>query len=263
VTAKKKLPKGVLIGALAGGFLLVALLGYFLLIGPQRSKAADLDKQIDSTQQLITTTRALTAQRKRAPRIRVADLFRITKAMPDQADMAGIVLELNRIAAETGIVFDSITPQPATALTGYQAVPIELVFDGNFYDLSDFLYRLRNLVDVRRGALSATGRLFAIDRLVFDEGDEGFPQLKATITIDAFVFGTETPATSAAEPSAAASAGTTTGSTTTTSAGSTADSPTSSTTTTTTPGSTTPAATTPAPASPPPSDSATAAGAAP
>jgi hypothetical protein len=261
VKPKKRIPKPAAIGGLVAGFLAIALLGYFLLISPQRSKAADLDKQIASTQQLIATTRAVSAQRKHAPKIRVADLYRVTKAMPDHTDMAGIVLELNRIADETGIVFDSITPQAAAPLTDYQAVPIELVFDGNFYDLSDFLYRLRNLVDVRRGALSATGRLFAIDKLVFDEGEKGFPQIQATLTVDAFVFGTDAPATSAAPSTAAA--GTGAGSTTGTSTTSTTTTPGSTTPGSTTPATTTPAATSPSPASPAPSGSATAAGAAP
>jgi hypothetical protein len=69
------------------------------------------------------------------------------------------------------------------------AYPITVDFEGNFYELSDFLYRLRNLVDVRHGALDATGRLFAIDSIDFAQGPKGFPQITATITVDAFVYG--------------------------------------------------------------------------
>ena len=218
MTAKKRLPKGAVIGILVGVFVLVAVLGWFVLISPQRSKAAELDKEIASTEQLIASTRALLLERKNAPKIRVADVYRVTKAMPDQADMAGIVLELNRVAAETGIAFDSITPQSAVVLSGYQAVPIDLVFDGNFYNLTDFLFRLRNLVDVRRGALHARGRLFAIDKLTFVESPKQFPRVQATLTVDAFVFGDQAPANTAPEPAATApdpSGTTTTGTTTT------------------------------------------------
>jgi hypothetical protein len=71
---------------------------------------------------------------------------------------------------------------------------------------------LRNLVDVEHGQLDATGRLFAIDTLSFDEAQGGFPQISATLTVDAFVYGTLTPAT--ATPTTTTS--TTTTSTTTT-----------------------------------------------
>ena len=190
---KGKIPQPLLIGLIAAGFVLAGLGGYFMLIGPQRSKAAGLQKQIADTNQAIVSARTLTLQAKRTAKIRVADIFRLTKAMPDQTDMAGIVLELTQIAGASGITFEQITPATtATPLSGYAAIPITVEFQGNFYQLADFLYRLRNLVDVRRGALDATGRLFAVDSVEFAEAPPppGFPQIRAHLVIDAFVFGT-------------------------------------------------------------------------
>jgi hypothetical protein len=139
----------------------------------------------------------------------VADIFRLTKAMPDQTDMAGILLELNQVAQDTGITFTQITPATvAVALSGYEAIPITVEFEGNFYELSDLLYRLRNLVDVRHGALDSAGRLFAIDSIDFAEANPpGFPQIKAHLTIDAFVYGIGTAPT--VEPAGGATTGTT------------------------------------------------------
>ena len=45
----------------------------------------------------------------------------------------------------------------------YPSVPIDVTFDGSFYALSDFLFRLRTLVSVRRGELHAAGRLFSVE----------------------------------------------------------------------------------------------------
>ena len=53
-----------------------------------------------------------------------------TKAMPDRAEMAEVILELNRIATDTGIRFESIAPSPATAGQGYQVLPIALDLRG-------------------------------------------------------------------------------------------------------------------------------------
>ncbi len=142
-----KIPQPAIIAGVVAFFLLVALAGWFLLISPQRKTAADLTTQIDDTQKNVAQARALIAQVKSASKIRVADVFRLTKAMPDQADMSGVILELNHIAKESGISFDSITPQGSMALSGYQAVPLQVVFNGNFYALSDFLFRLRGLVE--------------------------------------------------------------------------------------------------------------------
>jgi hypothetical protein len=154
--------------------------------------------------------------------------------------MANIVLELSQVARQSGITFQSISPGAPVFQTSYEVLPIDLAFEGNFYDLADFVYRLRNLVGVYGGRLDATGRLFTVDKLTFGEGDLKFPQLSASLTVDAFVYGQTAPA--AAVPGAT---------TDTTSTGTTSTTTTASTTTTPAP---TPAT--------PPTSSATAAGAA-
>ncbi len=191
---KRRIPQPLVIGLIVLGFAVAGLGGWFMLIGPQRSKATELETQIADTNNAISAARALTLEAKKGAQIRVADLFRLTKAMPDQTDMPGILLQLTQVAEDSGISFEQITPTAtATPVSGYLAIPITLEFQGNFYDLSDFLYRLRNLVDVRRGALDATGRLFAIDSIEFAEASPpGFPEIRAHLVIDAFVFGTGT-----------------------------------------------------------------------
>ena len=109
--------------------------------------------------------------------------------MPSDNDIAGVLLELSRVAAETGIVFEQIIPQ-ATVAAGGSPPADPIVFTGNFYSLSDFLYRLRNLVSVQRGRLLANGRLFAVEKLQFAESPNGFPNIRALLTSSAFLYGT-------------------------------------------------------------------------
>jgi hypothetical protein len=182
-------PSGAVIAGVVVGLIMYGLAGYFLLVSPQKGKAADLKRQTETAQQQIDQYRALAAQARATPPIRVAELFRLTKAMPDSVDMAGVILELSRVARESGIEFDSITPQGTTAVSGYSTVPLSVEFDGNFYELSDFLFRLRNLVRVHAGRLDAQGRLFVVDSISFGESTNSFPQIKASLTVHAFVYG--------------------------------------------------------------------------
>jgi hypothetical protein len=209
-------PAGVVIGGVVVGLIVYGLVGYFLLVSPQRGKAADLKRETETAQQQIDQYRALAAQAQATPPIRVAELFRLTKAMPDSVDMAGLILELSHVARASGIQFESITPQGAAPVSGYSTVPISLEFDGNYYELSDFLFRLRNLVRVEGGRLDAQGRLFVVDSIGFGESTHSFPQIKASLTVNAFVFGditvTAAPATEA--PTTTAAATTTTATTT-------------------------------------------------
>lgn len=220
---KKKLPQSAQIAITVAAFLLIAIVGYFVAVKPQKSKASSLSAEIAAKDSQISDARALLAKAKDAQKVRVADLFRLTKAMPDQPDEAGIVLELNAVARESGITFDSITPQGSTALSGYQVVPINVVFDGNYFQLTDFLFRLRSLVDVRRGALAADGRLFTVDTIQFDESPLNFPQIRASLVLDAFIYGSSS--TVSAPPQTSVPA-TTTGPATTTTSSTTTTAPT-------------------------------------
>jgi hypothetical protein len=199
---KRKLSARALYGLVGGGLLVYALFGWFVLVGPKRATAASAREQVIAAQSQLTTARAEAARRDSAPTIAVADIFRLATAMPSVPDMPGILLELSRIAQETGIEFNSITPLPSVVVGAYQQVPISVAFDGNFYELSDFLFRLRTLVAVRRSELHATGRLYSVGGLDFSESPDGFPDIIATLTINAYVYGTDTPATETAPPAA-------------------------------------------------------------
>jgi len=212
--SKKKLPQSAQIGIAVVVLLLLALIGYFAVVKPQKGKAADLATQIAAQDKQVEEARALLAKSKDAQKVRVADLFRLTKAMPDQPDEAGIVLELTNVARQSGITFQSIAPQGSTPLSGYQVVPINVVFDGNFFQLTDFLFRLRNLVDVRRGALAANGRLFTVDTIQFDEGARKFPQVQASLTVDAYIYGTGATVTAPPQTTTGTPGATTPGTTT-------------------------------------------------
>jgi Tfp pilus assembly protein PilO len=195
----RRRPSQQALGAVIGVMLvLAAAAAYFLLISPQHSKAADLKQEAAAAREEIVRLRALTQQVRQTEPIRVADLFRMTKAMPSEADMPGIILQLNRIARETGIRFDSITPQAPAEANGAQAIPINLVFQGNYFELADFLFRLRSLVGVRGGTLDATGRLFVVSSVSFAEGEKKFPQIQATLTVTAYVYGSTASAGAAA-----------------------------------------------------------------
>ena len=209
MSGKQRLPLAAQIALAVVVPLVIAAAGWFFVVSPQRAKASDLDVQIAGAGKQLEDYRQATLRAGSVQKIEVADLFRLSKAMPDRADMSGVLLELNRIAADTGITFESITPQTAVPISGYQAVPINLTFKGNFYNLSDFLYRLRTLVVVNEGRLAATGRLFAIDTLDFAESQEGFPRIAATLVVDAFVYGTGVPATATPAPTSTSATTTT------------------------------------------------------
>jgi hypothetical protein len=185
----KKLPTPAKFALLGAAVILLLVVGWFGLIAPQRSEASKLQTEIEGVRSEITLAQSAGRAPNQAPAIRVADLFNLARAMPSSVDIPGVLLQLSHVAKETGVSFQAITPHDPLSLGTYQQIGIDLVFEGRFYDLSDFLYRLRNLVAVHGGALNATGRLFAVNSISFDQGTLSFPQVKATLAVSAFVFG--------------------------------------------------------------------------
>lgn len=228
---KRQASKNVKLGIGAAGLAVVVLAGYLLVIAPQRSKASDLGRQVESARSTLTSLEAAARAARPDQQVRVADVFRLAKAMPTKPDIPDILLELDRVSADTGVQFQSITPSTPTPSTGYTVVPISLLFQGNYYNLNDFLFRLRNLVSVSSGKLDAEGRLYNVASISFAEGKDQFPQVQATLTVNAYVYGgalaapvagtatdttatstttsttTTTPSTPAASPQAAAAPG--------------------------------------------------------
>lgn len=205
----------------AGVLLVVALLGYFVLISPKRTTAASLQKQTAAVQKQIDQNQS-TAFTKALPAVRAASIFKLTQAMPSQLDTPDVILQLNQLADDSGLSFDQITPGGGTSglvatttTDPFAAEPIQVQFTGNFYDLLSFLQRLRNLVRVENGNLFTAGRLFDVSEVAFAAGTKGFPQIQATLTINAFV--PQTPASTTPVPGSTDTTSTTTTGTTTTS----------------------------------------------
>lgn len=214
---KRKLqlsPRAQLAAALLAPVVLIVV-GWLMLVGPQRTKASQVAESVASAQSQYDAQKAAIAHAPKAQPIRVADIFRLIKAMPDDEDMPGIMLQLNQVAVESGISFDSIVPGALSSGYGYQSQQIQLTFSGNFYGLADFLYRLRNLVNVHGGKLDASGRLFSVQQLAFTEGKPAFPQITAQLTLDAYKYGAPAVTVPTAPPTSDGSTDTTETTTTT------------------------------------------------
>lgn len=198
----KALDQRIQVAGAAVAVLLVAVAGYMLLVSPQKAEATKVQKQVVAEQGAIVQRRAELRAGLHPPTIETADVYRLARAMPDRQDMPGIILTLSEVASEAGIHFSLIEPQtaPLPGAGAYQTYRIHLQFSGDFYGLSDFLYRLRSLVVVHDGKLEAAGRLFNVEQLAFSVDGKSFPQISADLFVDAYVYGAAAPPAAAAAP---------------------------------------------------------------
>ncbi|HEY2543753.1 MAG TPA: type 4a pilus biogenesis protein PilO [Gaiellaceae bacterium] len=199
--------------------VLVLALGWIVILSPKEKSISDLRNQTAAVRQQISDDLARAASARSAasaPTIKTADIYKLQTAMPSITDMPDLLLEIDQTAKAAGVTLTAIGPTPvANGTTGYSTEHISLVADGNFYTLTDYIYRLRNMVYVRGGALEANGRIFTVDNVTIVPN--AGTALQATIQLDTYVYGSSTPipaAATGAPPGATTAATTTTTSTT-------------------------------------------------
>lgn len=223
MTGRLKLSKSTAIAAIIAGDLVLLVLGWFMLVGPERARAKSTQVAAVATEVQIQQAKApppkiTPATQPKQPEIRTAYLYKLSKAMPMTTDMPNLLLELNQVVRDSGVQLASISPSAADA-TGTSTITLSV--SGDFYALTDLLYRLRSLVAVHNGGLDVSGRLFAIKSVGLTPTGAA-KQLNASIALNAFTFGAASAPVTPAVPAVPTDTSTT--GTTTTTTGAAADS---------------------------------------
>jgi Tfp pilus assembly protein PilO len=222
-TSKRRIqaPKWLPI-ALVGVAGVIALFGgWVVLLGPKQHQISNLHSQAASVREQVAAdlSRASTARGATgAPTIKVADIYKLQTAMPSTTDMPDLLLELDQTAEAAGVQLESIQPSSAAASSAgnYTTVPITMTASGNFYAVTDLLYRLRNLVYVRAGALEANGRIFSVNSVTLSPNGK---LVTASISLNTYVYGAAPSSSTTPTPGGATSTTTTDTTTTPSSSG--------------------------------------------
>jgi hypothetical protein len=71
---------------------------------------------------------------------------------------------------------------------GLSMTRYSLSFEGSFFKMADYLHNIRSLVQRRNKQLLVSGRLVTVDGIAFSEGSAGFPDIKATMAMTAYLL---------------------------------------------------------------------------
>jgi Tfp pilus assembly protein PilO len=177
--------------------LAVLLLGWFVLLSPQRSKISRLDSQISETQTQIASTQAYVSSpnTKQA----VARLSRLKTLLPNNVRMSQVIRQIATDATNAGVHIGSIAPQMSTAPVSAGAVPVTLTVDGHYGGLSKFFHLLRLHARVVDDKIVGRGRVYTISGISFSGGGaEG--AITSTVNLNVYVNGSTAPPTATLTP---------------------------------------------------------------
>jgi Tfp pilus assembly protein PilO len=197
----EKLSQRTAIAIAAVGLVAVILVGWFAVVSPQRSKAAELQGKIDESNSALMLAEALNngGQKKATAK----EARALVRAMPDQARMSQILRQLSGAAKSTRVRVNSVTPLANAPLTGYEAIPMTVMVEGRYLGITNFLGKLRTQVRAADEQVRAKGRLYSIDSVQFDSNSDK-RLLQATLTLNAYKYGSAAaPATGTVDSSTA------------------------------------------------------------
>jgi Tfp pilus assembly protein PilO len=181
--------------ALSGVTLLVIVaMAWFFLISPLRGEITQTETAIAAEQTKLSAEQAKLAQAEttRAEgQKNQARLIELAKMVPESRQVPSLLVQIQDLADQSGIVFDSVTPGDPKESDGFQMIPLTLQFTGTYFNLSDFAYRAEQLV-------AGPGRLLTIKSVQLQLGGQdnqtsakatkaaGSPSLKVSMTLYAF-----------------------------------------------------------------------------
>lgn len=169
------------------GLLIVALVGWFGVLSPQRSKAAELSTKIDDAELRLQIAQDLV----RGPLLREskAELATLQTAIPDEVRMSGILRQLSGASAKSRVRILGITPGAPATVGATNVVSINVALEGRYFAIREFLRLLRARADVRNEKVVANGRLFGVDAIQFSRSDTAKGNVvQASLTVNAFSF---------------------------------------------------------------------------
>jgi Tfp pilus assembly protein PilO len=216
---------------------------WMLMLSPKRDEVKKLDSQIVQQEESLSVHQAEVQRGLQARQdfpAQYQQLVVLGKAAPADDDTASLLVQLNRIAGDASVRFqtfqlksagsgeeevtetEATTPEEAPASptevaasmmplgasigpAGLAVMPYELTFKGSFFKLADFIHGLDSLVKTRNSEVSVTGRLITINGFELSaDVNKGFPYLEASFSVTTFLVPPAQGVTGGAGPTAPA-----------------------------------------------------------
>lgn len=230
----------IIVAMLAVVALAVAF--WMLLLSPKKEEVSKLDRQVVQQEELLSVHRAEVERGLAAQKAFPAayqQLVVLGKAAPADDETASLLVQLNRIAEESEVRFETFelspagsgeaeapepppAPEPGQSLSypsptevsastmplgasigpaGLAVMPYTLTFKGSFFHVADFIDGLDKLVRTKNEEVEVTGRLITINGFTLTEDQSrGFPALEASFTVTTFLVPPEEGVTGGATP---------------------------------------------------------------
>lgn len=158
--------------------LVILVLGLFILVFPQKSKASDIEKQVTETEQNILQERNRLSQLKqyeKDPEQFNRQIDTLKERIPENVELADIVQQLDHAAEESGLDFFSFNPELPVVTNSIYVVTAKIVLHGRYFNLVEYFNHIERLP-----------RTIKVVSLSLAANEDGLPYLEITLTLRAY-----------------------------------------------------------------------------
>lgn len=225
--------------AVVVAFAVLAFVFWTQLLSPKREEAKKLGAQVEQLEASLVQHNAEIAEGEEAKSEFSTEYQRLVvvgKAVPGDDDIASLLVQANRLADRAGGTFRdiqlsaegggeeaaappaasgaapasptevaaSLLPLGATiGPAGLAVMPYTVTFDGNFFEIADFIKGIDSLVKTSEEEVTVDGRLVTVDGFALEADPElGFPALQASFALTTYLTPPGEGVTGGATPSA-------------------------------------------------------------
>lgn len=219
--------------------VVLAFVFWTQVLGPKREEAKKLGAQVEQLEASLVQHNAEIAEGEEAKKEFSTEYQRLVvvgKAVPGDDDIASLLVQANRLADRAGGTFRDIqlsaegggeeaSAPPATSggvpasptevaasllplgatigPAGLAVMPYTVTFDGNFFEIADFIKGIDSLVKTTDEEVRVDGRLVTVDGFALEADPElGFPALQASFALTTYLTPPDEGVTGGATPSA-------------------------------------------------------------
>jgi type IV pilus assembly protein PilO len=127
----------------------VVAVSWFFLISPLRADVAATNTSITEQQAQLTRAQGRLAEAqtlREEGQKNQARLLELAKMVPQSSQVPSLLVQIQDLADQAGVTFQSVTPGEGSDGGVFQIIPLQLQFTGSYFNLSDFAYRVEQLV---------------------------------------------------------------------------------------------------------------------
>jgi type IV pilus assembly protein PilO len=103
------------------------------------------------------------------------------------AENSGVAPSDTQTSTPAGGTAATGTDAAATPPAGLETVPLELAFEGNFFNLTDFFHRIKRFVTLANGNVLVSGRLLTVESVKWASDEAIFPHIRAELTATVYL----------------------------------------------------------------------------